>query len=260
MEKEQKKLLLVAVSVGVFLLVTVTAGIILLTPKIQTQGTSFYSSAPAPVPFQPGRIQDVEVTANEPLQPIYNNSNETSIVINGVSETPIVNKNDEDKLTIQIPKPTTAAVPDAPEIPASKVVSPAAVKPQTTAVASKPAAQTAVSPSPSPRPTASTRPAVSTRPAAASTRAPAPARTINDYWIQTGAYSSMVRAEDVKELLSSNGLTSIIENRIIDGKTLYRVRLGPYTSEKEANYWLSLVKSINDFSDSQVRQTTRQQL
>jgi DedD protein len=249
MEKEQKKLLLVAVSVGVFLLVTITAGIILLTPKIQTQDTSFYSSVPDPFPS--GRIQDVEVTANEPLQPVYNNSNETSTVINGVSETPIVNKNDEDKLTIQIPKPTSAAVPDTTETPASKIVSPAAVKPQTTAVASKPAAQTAVSPSP--RPSASTR-------SAAPTRATAPARTINDYWIQTGAYSSMVRAEDVKEALSSNGLTSIIENRIIDGKTLYRVRLGPYTSEKEANYWLSLVKSINDFSDSQVRQTTRQQL
>jgi DedD protein len=68
----------------------------------------------------------------------------------------------------------------------------------------------------------------------------------------------MVRAEDAKELLASKGFVSIIENREIDGRTWYRVRLGPYTSENEANYWLALVKSIDGFSDSQVRQTTRQ--
>jgi DedD protein len=60
-------------------------------------------------------------------------------------------------------------------------------------------------------------------------------------------------------LLASKGITSIIENRQIDGKTWYRVRLGPYTSEKEANYWLALVKSIDGFGESQVRQTVRQQ-
>ena len=69
----------------------------------------------------------------------------------------------------------------------------------------------------------------------------------------------MVRAEDAKELLASNGLVSIIENRVIDGRTFYRVRLGPYTSEREANHWLAIVKTIDGFGESQVRQTVRQQ-
>ena len=63
----------------------------------------------------------------------------------------------------------------------------------------------------------------------------------------------------MKELLASKGLTSIIETRVVEGRNLYRVRLGPYTSEREANYWLALVKSIDGFSESQVRQTVRQQ-
>jgi len=262
MEKEQKKLLLVAVSVGVFLLVTITASIILLTPKVQTPNTSFFSSVP--VPFQPGRIQDVESAVSETSQPVYNNLNETNIVFNGVSESPVVNKKNEDSVTIQIPKPVTAAVPNTSETPVTKTVTPAAVSSQTTTAAPKQAAKTEPAPSSkpavSPRPAASTAPAASARPAAPA-RTTAPARTINDYWIQTGAYSSMVRAEDVKERLSTSGFTSIIENREVNGRVLYRVRLGPYTTEKEANYWLSLlVKSIDDFGDSQVRQTTRQQL
>ena len=66
----------------------------------------------------------------------------------------------------------------------------------------------------------------------------------------------MTTAERVKATLASKGITSIIENREINGRTLFRVRVGPYTSQNEANYWLSLIKSIDGFEDSQVRQTT----
>jgi DedD protein len=79
----------------------------------------------------------------------------------------------------------------------------------------------------------------------------------NDYWIQTGAFSALVRAEDVKETLASKGLSSIIDDRDVDGQTWYRVRVGPYTSENEANYWLALVKAIDGFNESQVRSTQR---
>ena len=46
MEKEMKKLLLVAVSVGVFLLITITVAIVILTPKAQTQEIAFSPSVP----------------------------------------------------------------------------------------------------------------------------------------------------------------------------------------------------------------------
>jgi DedD protein len=222
MEKEQKKLLLVAVSVGVFLLVTITAAMVILTPKIPALDTSYLTS----VPFKPGNVQ-----VTEPVQPII--PQET------VPEPEVVNeKPANDNMIVSIPRPNSAAVPDSPEIQAPAIITNTAPRPQTPAT---PVAQTPA------------------RPAATSgTPARQAARTINDYWIQTGAYSSLVRAEDAKELLADNGLTSIIENRVIEGKLYYRVRLGPYTSEREANYWLTLVKSIDDFVDSQVRQTARQ--
>ena len=234
MEKEQKKLLLVAVSVGVFLLVTITVALFILTPKVQSQGTAFTSSQPLMPERQPS-----EVTGAVPLQPAINNSQETNIYIDGNSNTPVsVDKNDGERLTIQIPRPATAAVPDNPEI-------------NTPATVKTPAATTA-------KKTTTTQPAAAPKQAAASKPASStPAKAINDYWIQTGAFTANVRAEDAKELLASKGLTSIIENREIDGRIFYRVRLGPYTSEKEANYWLALVKSIDGFDGSQVRQTAR---
>jgi len=237
MEKEMKKLLLVAVSVGVFLLVTITVAIIVLTPKAQTERSAFSSSSP----YSNGRTQNAsDIMNNIPVQPVVieetkSGTDETS------SDIAEVDSDNGDSLTIQIPKPSTAAVPDNTEIPAQTVViapapaaAPAVVKPAP--AAPKPA------PAPAPRPAAK----------------PAQSRTINDFWVQTGAFSAMVRAEDAKELLASKGLVSIIENREVNGKTWYRVRLGPYTSEREAGYWLSLVKAIDGFADSQIRQTTRQ--
>ena len=242
MEKEQKKLLLVAVSVGVFLLVTITVAMIMLTPKVNTEQTSFSSSHP----ISSGRIQPVD-NVNTPVQPVINNSQET----NTNRENSAAGRNNGDLLTIQVPKPTTAAVPDNPDITPSSS-SRSAV---TTAPARSTAAATPAKPVTNPAPTA--QPAASSK-TSTPARQTTPARP-NDYWIQTGAYSAIVRAEDVKELLASKGLTSIIETRVVEGRNLYRVRLGPYTSEREANYWLALVKSIDGFSESQVRQTVRQQ-
>jgi len=241
MEKEMKKLLLVAVSVGVFLLVTITVAIVVLTPKAQPQETAFSSS----IPMSHGRnIPDI--MSNMPAQieippaPVINDrSSEEINMIEMIS--PIEpDRNDGERLTIQIPRPTSAAVPDVSASVPTVTRQPAA--PQPVVQPSAQPTQTAARPA--------TQPAARTAPAT---------RAINDYWIQAGAFSAMVRAEDAKELLASKGLISIIENRVIDGRTWYRVRLGPYTSEREANHWLAIVKAIDGFNDSQVRQTVRQQ-
>jgi len=237
MEKEMKKLLLVAVSVGVFLLVTITVAIVVLTPKVHVQESAFSSS----VPYSHGRT--LQTQENIPPTPAIISSPQ-----NDIDMLTAADENNGDSLIIQIPMPTTAAVPDNSDIPAVPVVrqEPAApaVKPVQSTTA-KPAATTTVKPAATARPAAPARPAT-------------PTRAINDYWVQTGAFSSMVRAEDAKEMLSARGLTSIIETRIVNGQNFFRVRLGPYTSENEARHWLEIVKLIDGFHESQVRQTVRQ--
>ncbi|WP_461245751.1 SPOR domain-containing protein [Treponema sp. R6D11] len=243
MEKEMKKLLLVAVSVGFFLLVTITVAIIVLTPK--TKDTAIAAN----IPYSNGRVQNDwnEVPTQTPAQTEIVSSQEPEQKTN-IIET---DKNDGNNLTIIVPVPTTETVadtvqtsekPKAPEQPVVAVKTPEPVaKPAQTASATKPATTT------KPAATAkSSTPAKSTK-------------TINDFWVQTGAFAAQVRAEDARELLATKGITSIIENREINGKVWYRVRLGPYTSEREANHWLEIVKLIDGFDDSQIRQTARAQ-
>ena len=170
-------------------------------------------------------------------QPAINNVPDITITNeNVVSDVvAIADRNNGDSLTTQ--RPVTEAVPETNAATPSVATRAAPVQTtQTTRTA--PTAQ---------RTTTTPRPAAT--------------RTINDFWIQTGAYPSMVGAEYIRELLASNGLVGIVsvfDNSNRDGRTWYRVRLGPYTNEREANHWLEFIQTIG-FHDSQIRQTIRQQ-
>jgi DedD protein len=215
---EKKKLLIVAVSVGVVLLIIIAIPLMMIT---SSQNNAF----PAPA-------QDW-VTVVEPAIRVPEPVAEPSPVVQPVEALPQPDEPAQITLTVPVPQ-TAAAVPDTPVTPHR----PTAVK---TTAKPAPAAQSApAKPAPAPKPAA--------KPAADQ-------KTYNNYWVQTGAFSTKIRAEGAKDSLASKGITSIIDNRDIDGKTWYRVRVGPYMSETEANYWLALVKSIDGFADSQVRLT-----
>jgi len=260
---EKKKLLSVAISVGVFLTLTIGAAILFFAPKdASTASMAVTKSTGAvdtgitvPAPLSPSGPSVSQDSAPQPssLDPV-----ELVNATPGLRQVPegtvrqgedfYINGNNAGtgkttQTVISVPKPSTAAVPDTP--PAGK----AASTPSTPSSPSTPA-QTAPKPAAAavvPAATATTQ--TQTKPASTQTK------VYNDYWVQTGAFSTIARAETVKSTLSARGIISIIENREVDGKTVFRVRVGPYTSQNEANYWLSLIKSINGFEDSQVRQT-----
>jgi len=249
MDKEMKKLLLVSVSVGVFLLITITVALIVLTPKTLNKETVFSSSVPLsharPVPNIDNSLD--QLATNALIAAANENGERSEAVI-------AADKSDGNKLTIQVPMPESTAIPETTHTPAAAKTAPAAP-------ATAPATAAKAAPAPSQTPAASQSAAQQksqTTAAAASSRTSASTKTINDFWIQTGAYPSMVGAEDIRETLANNGLVGIV-SIFEDGRTWYRVRLGPYTSEKEANHWLAIVKSINGFDKSEVRQTIRQQ-
>jgi DedD protein len=70
--------------------------------------------------------------------------------------------------------------------------------------------------------------------------------------VQIGSYTQKSGADKVKQNLNDRGLASVITNGDVQGKTYYRVRIGPYISQSEADYWLKLVRSIDGFENSQV--------
>jgi len=251
---EKKKLLLVAVSVGVVLLIIIGIPLLMISPR-QAAGPAWHTAPQAtanmdmflrPEPVQP--IQPIPPVQREdaaqmpeavpepqleipvPIAVPVPPPAPTQVQAPAQAEAPRV------VTTITIPAPRTVAVPDAPRAPPQQAARPAPARP-------------APAPAPQVQPPRQPAPAAAARPAP--TPAAQPVR--NNFWVQTGAFSSKVRAEIVKESLEAKGIASIIENRNIDGRTLYRVRVGPYLSEREANYWLALVRSIDGFADSQVR-------
>lgn len=233
---EKKKLLLVAVLVGTFLVIIISAPLLIFAPK---PGASLSRHTP------PGSVREepVFIDVIEPLEITQNESDyqETQSLFTE-APLPVIPADDPVNITITVPQPYRAGVPDAqPKQTPKSSPPPSAVKP---AVAPKAAAAPpAEKPAPAVKPPAAKPPAE-------------PLKTYNDYWIQTGAFSSIVRAEGAKELLEAKGITSIIDNSDIEGKTWYRVRVGPYTSETEAHYWLSLVQAVDGFAaGSQIRRT-----
>ena len=331
---EKKKLLLVAISVGAFLVLTIGAAILVFTPKntnlpfetITNNDNPETIDVIPPSPFeliaavseqeitQPASIDAVDLVRNPegvpglvtPLEGVYS-PYETGRSTESV---------------ISVTQPTTAAVPSTP--PTGRAANQSTSSVSTPTAAARPAqttttpAQTTTSPSQTastPAQTASTVTKTTTAPAqtassatkttttpaqtassatktttptqtastpAQATTAPAqtastPAQTTiipasvastgtqsiplsqtgiyNDFWVQTGAFSTIASAEGVIETLASRGITAIVENGIINGRTLFRVRVGPYTSRNEANYWLALIQSMDGFEDSQVRTT-----
>jgi DedD protein len=299
---EKKKLLLVTISVGVFLVIAIGASIVVFAPRnpapavtaaaiperlvspgvsgtvnpavvpggavtpgiagspvVPVPDSPAYEAGQSPIQVQPATADPADMVRNsgnyQTLQAPPSSSSaiqENRFYINNDSTQPVLIERKEGegntRVVINVPRPQTAAVPN--ESPAPRAAPAPASRPETgnrtggnTAVSNnKPAAKPAAAPSR----TAPAPAAARTTPAPAARPAPQQQSRVYDaYWVQTASFSTRNQADKAREILASKGLTAIIENGDVKGETWYRVRVGPYTSQNEADYWLSLIKSIN---------------
>jgi DedD protein len=235
---EKKKLLLIAISVGIFLVIAIGAAILALSPRTPSPAAVATTQPARPVSGKVEEEPPVVLEAPAPVNavdlvknfddlglqtPPEDKAQDDMFYIYGenVKEVVTVDRStvtegEGNRLIVDVPRPRTVAVPDAPARPAAR---------QTTPARQAPAA------------------------------APVSSRAQNNYWVQTGSFSTIARAEAVKDTLSTKGITSLVENRDVQGKTYFRVRVGPYTSKNEADYWLALIKSIHGFEESLVFKT-----
>ncbi|MDR0448755.1 MAG: SPOR domain-containing protein [Treponema sp.] len=216
---EKKKLLMIAVSVGVFLVIVMSAAILVFRPGAGSAAAPAITSTSPPavvnLPELAGdeAYQGLQDPPPAPLQENNKNNNygaETSTVIN-------------------VPKPSAPAVPAAKPAPAKPV--PAKAVPET-------------------KPAPEAKPAVVAAPSA--TPPTASKTSSRDYWVQVGSFEHRERADGAKSTLDNKGLSAIITNQIVNSKMFYRVRVGPYNSQNEADYWLAMIKSIDGFQNSQI--------
>ena len=80
------------------------------------------------------------------------------------------------------------------------------------------------------------------------------------YWVQVAAYSNKKGAEGARTILDENKIPSdIFTYRDNKDKLYYRVRVGPYTTKSEAEYWRTRIIKISDIdnaNDSYITSTT----
>ncbi|MDR1932756.1 MAG: SPOR domain-containing protein [Spirochaetales bacterium] len=231
---EQNKTLLIILSVALFLAAILSVGLWFFYPREEAAGT-------------PMAVESAEALAGDPIEWVRRNEipaltqsepvpGDDLIIVYG--ETP------EEKPAETDPARSNSAAPYPPAVTLPQAAAPA-VKKETVPAVSKPRTpDSTVTPAPA-------KPAAKPAPAAKTVQ-------VREFSIQVGAFSSRDRAEELNEVLKAKGLAGQVF--YADGPKLYRLRIGPYTNQNEAEKFLGWVRGIDGFQDSMIfeRTTARQ--
>jgi DedD protein len=252
---EKKKLLLVSVSVGLFLVIVIGAAILIVSPRNYNDvtridelpiapGTRAMPVAPDSTPSAVQIESAPQITTEAAPQitmtpaPPAQRAVENFIIINGEDAENAAHverlNNGSTKIDIKIQSPHVSGKETEQQgVTSTNTEAPATPKPAAPAKNAEPAKK------PAPKP-------------AAEKTAPKPVSQEPVYWVQAGSFSKKAYADNTKKYLASKQITSVVMDGNVGGKIYYRVRIGPYTTQKEADYWLSLIKSIDGMENSQV--------
>ena len=269
---EQKKTLWIIAAVGVFLLVVLGVPAILHYPS-RNPVPAYASISPVEKKTSQGgwtkpaaeveatKVNDLVVLADNAT--IYSQntevpaSNATTIDLNAlknelVTDTQLQAQPQNINITVNIPeaKEEVKVTPQAevqyvakaePAVNTVKTVQKAEAKSEKAAKAPKTnAVANANTQKPSPAPKAE------------------PKKT--QYWVQVAAYSNKKGAEGARTILDENKIPSdIFTYRDNKDKLYYRVRVGPYTTKSEAEYWrtrIIKISEIDNANDSYITSTT----
>lgn len=84
---------------------------------------------------------------------------------------------------------------------------------------------------------------------ASSAPAPKAAPKATSYWIQVGSYEAKKSADEARTILENNKIPNeVFTYTDAKGKLFYRVRVGPYTTKSEAEYWQKRIASTDEFA------------
>lgn len=223
---ETKKVLWTLLSVVIILVVASGIALALAFPRGSSAGAPASVAAVAP-PRSTSPDEYVRTVDPAPVPPAPA----------AVSTTP-----GSDIIIVYGEKPDAATIPVAPDkpyVPATSAAQPAvSPKPATTSPA--PATSTTTSP-------------VTVKPIAKpAAKTPATPKTVAEYWIQAAAFTSRSRADDLQRELATKNLSTLITVKDLDGVTWYRVRIGPYTAEREAKGWLEKIRVVPGCTEAYV--------
>lgn len=280
---EQKRTLWILAAVGVFLLVVLGAALILYSPSARINQTAVAArkaneSSNGWISLAPS-VQPVPL---EPVQPIVERQDsEIPSVERGEADIPADNTNIEEIEKTRIAKvgDMTVIAENAtvynlnPAGNADNTYVPPAYKPseesttisvlsergeQSPVVPKSEAAKNAVEKTADKRVAARNESSGTAKKPAAEKNAPAKSvaksavvAAKKQYWVQVTSLTSKKSADEARAVLDENKISADVFT-YEDGKKrlFYRVRVGPYTTKAEAEYWQAKITKIDMFSST----------
>ena len=267
---DQKRILWIIVASGLFLLVVVGVALYLSAPQTQNHqsldslqlsgNTWIKGEVKNPEPINTQLVQNTEVSKPVDLETQENSENkETTITVDTVT---LISKNTnvytQDGENISQPQQSTA--PEKTTI----IVNTVAKDSVTTADTAKKAvvvANEGTKTSKTSSTTTETKKAVEKEPAKAATTTTSAASSkkatatvtetqpiADQFWVQVASFTGKKNAEDARAALLEEKINSeIFTFKNNDNVVYYRLRVGPYTTKSEAEYWHSRIKLIPQF-------------
>lgn len=273
---EQKRTLWIVAAVGVFLLVVLGAALILYTPQSKqatiansrvtnsnTASNGWISLAPS-APLQTSTNTDEKADEESSVlsdKEIPNpaktelRTEEVNIYAenaNVYSEKTELNKLGENA-TIKAEsseRPTTIVLTEPEKTAEAKSSKPEVSKPRSNVAVKNSVSEKQKAPAkPEHKNTAKTAKTEQNKSVSAKPSVKEP--EIVQYWVQVTALTSRKSADEARNKLGENQITADVFTYTDNKKQLfYRVRVGPYTTKSEAEYWRTKISKIDSFQNS----------
>ena len=242
---EKQRIFWVVLSVSVFVVIVLIVGVYLLRQK------------PLAVSTPPGAINPI--TGPGPQVFEYSQQRPQGQTAPGTDQKPSETQTMHFYIGEGAEKPQTN-IPQAPvgqpqTQPSAQPQAPGTqAQPQAPIAQTQPHAPAVQPPAPSPRNRMAAVPKKNTEIAKVTVKPREQSARAVDYWIQAGSYKSQSKAEELIATLADKGLSGKVFSYDVHGGTYFRVRLGPYTNQGEADKFLSVVKQIQGLESSYVSQ------
>lgn len=273
---EQKRTLWIVAAVGVFLLVVLGAALILYTPQSKqatiansrvtnssTASNGWISLAPS-APLQTSTNPDEKVDEESSVlsdKEIPNpaktelRTEEVNIYAenaNVYSEKTELNKLGENA-TVKAEtseKPTTIVLTEPEKTAEAKTSKPEISKPRSNVAVKNSVSEKQKAPA-KPEHKNTVKAAKTEQNKSVSAKPSVKEPEIVQYWVQVTALTSRKSADEARNKLGENQITADVFTYTDNKKQLfYRVRVGPYTTKSEAEYWRTKISKIDSFQNS----------
>lgn len=274
---EQKRVLWIAAAVGLFLLVVIGTALSLYSPLKTAEPTLNTLQADSGAWIRPGletaayqepastspainQVQNIvpEQTAQKDSSAVQNmtvyadNTNLYSDGITTIDLTAIARQTAQaiQEASISAANATSAAVTSN----INAIANAAAVSANAAVAAKEPAPvkdKPAKSPAAEKTAKAESKPAAksSSKTSAKTTVKTAPEKKPDQFWVQVAAFTGKTNAEEARSALSKEKISGeIFTFQGDNGVMYYRLRVGPYSTKTEAEYWNTRIKGIEQFA------------